>query len=726
MPERRYTVTGMDCAHCAREVEVGVAQLDGVEAVRVDFPSSTMVLEGEVAFGDLRTRVQALGKDVLPASETIFSAPAKRGGVRGFWDFLLARRESRLALIGGTIVLITLLASQIGLIGEAVAATAYVVGLVITLYPILKSGINVLRFNHQFSINLLMSIAAFGAIAIGEYLEAATVIFLFAIGEALEGYTAERTRDGIRALIALRPRVATRLRGEAEEVVPVEALAVGDTVLVKPGEQIPMDGTVLSGASDVNQAPITGESMPVHRTAGDTVYAGTVNGMGTLIIETTRAAVDTTLSRIITLVEQSQSARAPSQRLIDRFAHFYTPAVVALAVVVAFAPPLLFGAPLHSTESETGWLYRALVMLVIACPCALVISTPVTVISAIAAAARRGVLIKGGAPLEALGSIRAVAFDKTGTLTMGQPVVTGWRAFACEAEGKRCAACDDVLALAAAVERRAAHPLAQAVVSAADMRALGSSYASAEQVELLAGQGVRGLVDAHQVTVGSHNLFDAEFPHQPEVCRLVEQAEAGGSTTMLIADADRVVGFITLADTPRAGSESVIADLHALGLTTVMLTGDNATVGQAVANRVGVADVRAGLLPEQKVEAVHELTARYGPVAMVGDGINDTPALAAAAVGVAMGGAGSQQALEAAEIALLADDLTQLPFAVRLARFVRRLIVQNVILSFGVKAVFLLLALFGLTSLWLAIFADVGMSLLVTLNGMRPLRFERR
>ena len=363
-------------------------------------------------------------------------------------------------------------------------------------------------------------------------------------------------------------------------------------------------------------------------------------------------------------------------------------------------------------------------MLVIACPCALVISTPVTVISAITTAARRGVLIKGGAFLEALGRIRAFAFDKTGTLTSGRPTVTNYRAVDCT-DDPTCDRCDDLLALASALERRSSHQLADAVVRAADAKQLHNIYAPAQGVQMLSGRGLFGRVGQRTVTLGSHALFDSEFPHSDELCQAVRDLEAHGQTMMLLADGDRVRGYISLADTPRPTAPAVIAELNRMGLTTVMLTGDNPGVAAAVGAQVGVTDVRAGLLPEQKVTAVQQLREAHTFVAMVGDGINDTPALAVATVGIAMGGAGSPQALETADIALMADDLSQLPFAVRLSRFARRLIRQNVSLSIGVKLLFLMLAVLGVTSLWLAIVADVGMLLLVTLNGMRPVRFEQ-
>lgn len=719
MSSKSYHIGNMDCANCAREVESGVGKLEGVRFARVDFATSKLVLEGDVPYEALRQRVEALGKTLSPIEQAP-AAAASRGGLIGFWDYLLKRAETRFALVGGGLIAVGLLLSILG--NAAAADGVMIVAMLVALYPVAKSGLRTLAINREFNINLLMSIAAIGAIFLGEYLESATVIFLFALGEALEGYTADRARNSLRSLIDLAPREAILLENQREVRVPVTELRIDDRILIKPGERIPMDGLVIAGESSANQAPITGESIPVIKTSGDSVYAGSINGEGALEIRVTQLAEDNTLSRIIKLVEEAQSVRAPSQRMIDRFAHRYTPAVVILAALVAFIPPILFNAPFYDTAETHGWLYRALSMLVIACPCALVISTPVTIISAITAAARRGVLIKGGAHLEALGTVRAFAFDKTGTLTQGQPIVMQSRSIDCET-GAPCASCDDVLALAAAVERRSAHPLAHAVVEAAESRRIAHQY-TAESVETLSGRGVRGIISGKPVTVGSHSLFDAEYPHPAELCALVRGAESQGRTAMLIADGDRVRGFISVADAPRANSAAVIANLHQLGLQTIMLTGDNAQAAQSIGREIGVGSIRAELLPGDKVEAVRQLLRDSGPTAMIGDGINDTPALAAATVGIAMGGAGSAQALETADIALMADDLAQLPYVVRLARQARVLIRQNVILSFGMKAAFLLLAIFGGASLWMAVFADVGMSLIVTLNGMRPLRLR--
>ena len=738
MAETVYRIEGMDCANCARELEEGVGRLPGVQRVQVDFATSKMRLEGDVPLPVLRGRVESLGKrigdqDAKPVVET---------GSPNFLRYLLTRTETRLALLGAGIIVLGLILSFIAPL-QAIAQPLYIVATIIALVPIARSGLNTLIINHDFNINLLMTVAAVGAILIGQTLEAATVVFLFAIGEALEGYTADRARDSLRSLMSLVPPTALRIRraslqssagsnfipigitaAPTEETVSVDDLNLDDLIRVKPGERIPMDGVITAGTSGVNQAPITGESIPVNKATGAEVFAGSINGEGALDIRVTRRAEDNTLNRIIRMVEDAQSVRAPSQRMIDRFAHYYTPGVMVLAALVAVVPPLLFNAPFYSLADGTqGWLYRALELLVIACPCSLVISTPVTIISAITAAARRGVLIKGGAHLEALSNVKVFAFDKTGTLTQGKPAVTQTRSVDCET-GVSCEQCDDVLALASAVEQSSAHPLAKAVVDAAHTRGLDHTYAPAEAVTALAGRGVQGRINGKLVTVGSHSLFDAEHPHQHELCEMVDAAESNGQTTMLLSDGDRVRGFIALADEPRAESQTVIRDLQALGIQTVMLTGDNSAVAKAVGQSVGVDDVRAGLLPADKVDAVKDLVAKYGHVAMIGDGVNDTPALAAATVGIAMGGAGSAQALETADIALMADDLRQLPYAVRLARFARSVIRQNIIISIGLKLAILVLALSGSGTLWLAVFADVGMSLLVTTNGMRPLRLK--
>jgi Cd2+/Zn2+-exporting ATPase len=708
--EQVYTVTGMDCAHCAETLQNGISRLDGVNAAKVDFVGGKLVVEGDINLATLQQRAGSLGNYTLtPPDAPTTSEEPLRGDLIGFGLYLLRETPTRFALTGGAFTLIGVLLASLGLLQAPYTTLTYIVATAIAAYPIARSGVNNLFINRNFNLNLLMTIAAVGAVVIGETVEAAVVIFLYAVGEALEGFTADRARQSIRSLADVAPATAVRRNGEILIEVPVESLVVGDVILVRPSERIPMDGEIVSGQTSVNQAAITGESMPVARSVGDGVYAGSLNGDGAVDVRVTQVVADNTLNRMIQLVEQAQSVRAPSQRRIDQFAAYYTPAMTIAALLVATVPPLVFGAPFLETDTGHGWLYRALAMLMIACPCSLVISTPVTVVSAITTAARRGVLIKGGLHLETLGRVTAVAFDKTGTLTHGEPTVTSYHALHGDANA--------VLNVAAAVEQASTHPLARAIVTAA------TESGHAQGVVNMAGDGVRGVVNGQRVIVGSHRYFDAHLPHDKTVCEQVAEAERNGQTTVLVAQDEQVTGVISVADTVRENSREVVDTLHTLGLSTHMLTGDNATVAEIVGGQVGVSAIHAELLPQHKSDWVRE-RAEVERVAMVGDGVNDTPALAAASVGIAMGGAGSAQAIETADIVLMADDISALPFTVRLSRFADRLIRQNIVLSVGVKLAFTVLAVAGLTSLWGAIFADVGMLVLVTLNGMRPLRFQ--
>ncbi len=749
---QRFRLVGMDCASCATTLQKGVAQLDGVVVCAVSYANETMRVTGDAAPEDVVARVRALGYDVatdLAAGDdpdaTQLLPPASRRR-QSLVEFMMSRLETRLALVGLVLILPGLLFSELlrplGL-EHPLLDVSSVLAMVVAGGPIARSAWRALRVSRDVNIDVLMTVASLGAVGIGAYTEAGLVMVLFAIGEALESFTAQRARESIRSLMEVAPLEATRLRpcqdcrehlgvdGYAggpcphcpptEEVVPVADLKPGDAIVVKPGRRIPMDGRVISGRSAVNQAPITGESLPVERAVGDDVFAGTINGAGALTVAVTRLAADNTISRIIQMVEEAQERRAPAQRFVDRFARIYTPAVIALAALVAVLPPLLFGEPWVSAEAPTdGWLYRALALLVVACPCALVISTPVSLISALGNAARHGVLVKGGAYLEALARIRAVALDKTGTLTAGVPDVRAVRAVACQGEEPdRCEPCLDLLALAAAVERRSEHPLARAVVEASAAQGLSSRY-TADDVAALVGTGVKGTVAGEQVLVGSHAHFDGRIPHPPAHHEEMKAAAAKGLTPLLVGRDDRYLGYIAVADPLRDTSREAIAALRRAGIERViMLTGDDAGTARRIADEAGITDVRAGLMPGDKVKALEALQAEVGSVAMVGDGINDAPALATADVGIAMGAAGSSQAMETADIALLSDDLNGLPFAVRLSRATMANIRFNIALSLGLKGAFLLLVLAGAGTLWMAVFADMGASLLVTLNGMR-------
>lgn len=739
----------MDCADCALTLEKGVAGLPGVEQARVNFAAATLELHGSPDRTAVARRVQQLGYQIASPdaengarSQVPLVAAGGRAGIFALASFLLSRRETLLAIVAAFLALLAL-PFDAWLDVPWAAPVALALHLLVVLLaglPIARRGLRAFAFTRKVTIDLLMSIATVGALLIGETGEAATVIVLFAIGEALEGFTAERARDSLRALLALRPERATVLRacvdcaehlgkdgytggpcpfcGLHEVTLPVEAVAVGETVLSRPGERIPLDGRVLGGVSAVNQAPITGESVPVVKNPGDGVYAGSINGEGAIEIEVVRPAADSTISRIVRLVEQAQAQRAPVERFVDRFAAWYTPMVIVAALALAIVPPLLFGRPFFDTLETHGWLYRALALLIVACPCALVISTPVTMVSALTGLARRGVLVKGGQFLDALARVRTFAFDKTGTLTRGQPAV---RQLACRAG----VSSDDVIALAAAVERRSAHPLAQAIVAEAEARRLSHRYAAAEGVQSLMGKGVYGVVDGATVVVGSHALLHEANGRCAALHEQIHAAEADGQTVMVVSRDDDVLGFIGVADVIRPTSASALRQLKALDpqVRTVMLTGDNPAVAARIAADLGAVDeVRASLLPEDKAGAVRALQDASGALAMVGDGVNDAPALATATVGIAMGGAGTAQAMETADLVLMQDNLLQLPEAVRTSRRAMGIIRQNIAFSLAIKAVFLLLTLPGWATLWMAVFADMGASLLVTANGLRARR----
>lgn len=741
-------VAGMDCAECALKLEKGVGQLPGVASCDVSFATTRLDLTFDPAVVDLdqvARRVRAMGYGItLPGGVEPEEASPQLA-------YLLRHRSRELATaMAGLAIALAATTSLAGLpapLSDALYALAIASGGL----PIARKAISSVRYNHELDMNVLMSIAVLGAAAIGQWAEGAMVVFLFSLGELLEGYTMDRARQAIRGLMALAPAEATVLRPcldcaghlgqpqsdgqiyqggpcpwcEPQEMrVPVAELAIDETILIKPGERIAMDSVVISGQSAVDQAAITGESMPVDKSPGDDLYAGTVNGSGALTARVSRLSTDNTISRIIQMVEAAQAQRAPVQRWVDRFARIYTPAVVLVALAVAVLPPLLFSQPLLSQGDDTGWLYRSLALLVIACPCALVISTPVSIASAIAAAASHGVLIKGGAYLEAMAGVRAIAFDKTGTLTMGQPALTAVQCanHVSPGNGAACPACDEVLTLAAALERRSEHPLARAVVQGAQGRRL--QYPAAEEVQVVAGRGVWGRVNGLELGISSHrHAHELELCDAPEFCQAVFERETSGQTTMILHDASALRGYLAVADQVRQESAAMAAALHAAGVERlVMLTGDNELTAQAIGTLVGIDEVQANLLPQEKVDAIRQLQRRYGSVAMVGDGVNDTPALAAADVGIAMGAAGTDQALETADIALMDDGLSKLPFTVHLSHSARSIIFQNIAFALAIKAAFIVLAMTGVATLWMAVFADVGASLIVILNGMRLLR----
>ena len=561
--------------------------------------------------------------------------------------------------------------------------------------------------NGNMNINALMSIAVTGALLIGQWPEAAMVMVLFTIAELIEAKSLDRARNAIEGLLKLVPETVTVLEPDGSwREIEAQAVDVGRMVRVKPGERIGLDGNIIRGNSSVNQAPITGESLPVEKSEGDAVFAGTINESGSFEYQVTAAAGNTTLARIIHAVEEAQGKKAPTQRFVDNFARIYTPAVFIVALLVAILPPLVAGASWHE------WIYKALVLLVIACPCALVISTPVTIVSGLAAAARHGILIKGGVYLEEGHKLTWLALDKTGTITHGKPVQTDFETLV-DMDAVRCRS------LAASLSGRSDHPVSRAI-SAATV-AIQTPVLAVESFEALPGRGVRGVIDGKRYALGNHRLIHDLNLCTPAYEAQIEALERLGKTVVLLADEHRVLALFAVADTVKESSHAAIGELHRLGVKTVMLTGDNQFTADAIAQQVGIDQARGDLLPEDKLKAV-EIFGGEGVVGMVGDGINDAPALAKAHIGFAMGAMGTDTAIETADVALMDDDLNKIPAFVRLSRATRSILVQNISMALIIKCVFLILTLVGLGTMWMAVFADVGASLLVVGNGLRLLR----
>jgi Cd2+/Zn2+-exporting ATPase len=603
-----------------------------------------------------------------------------------------------------------------GWLGEPgwASVTLYALAVVVGGIDLFPRAVRSLR-SRRFDIHVLMALAVAGAAALGQWDEAATVAFLFGLSEALEGLSLDRARRAVRALLEVAPETAEVVGPDgARRTVPADDVRRGDRVLVRSGERVPVDGTVRAGRSSVDQKAITGESVPVVREPGDPVFAGTVNGEGAMEVDAAGPAGDALIARVIARVREAQAGKAPVERRLAAFAAWYTPLVVAAALAVMAVPPvarLASGAP----PDWLAWFSRGLVVLVIACPCALVIATPVAVVSALASAARHGVLVKGGQFLEEVGRLRVLAFDKTGTLTRGEPDVVEVVSAAGRAD-------DDVLRIAAALGDRGGHLLGRAIARHARERRL--DVPQAHDYTAYPGLGAEGRVDTEQYHIGSHRYIDESGLCPPDFHSRLGHAEASVGTAVALSAASGPVGFIRLADKARPEAARVLAELAGLGIQTVMLTGDNRKTADAIARELGLAEHRSELLPADKVSAVAELDARHGPTGMVGDGINDAPALAAARVSVALGGVSSGAALESADVVLMADDLGALPWLVRHSRRTLGLIRENIALALVTKAVVLLLAVFGLANLWMAIGADVGTSLLVTLNALRLLRCE--
>ena len=661
----------------------------------------TVVMNGAYSRDEVLAAIDRTGLK----SEPWQSEPA---GETSFWE-----RHSRAILttvsgVSAAAALAVQLSPSDAESAPAVAIVGYLVAIVAGLILVLPKAWRSLTSLRP-DMNLLMTVAVVGAIAIGEWFEGAAVAFLFSLSLLLESWSIGRARRAVAALMDLSAPTA-RVRTGSGEVVgrPPADVHVGSTVIVRPGEKIPLDGRVVVGTSRVDQAPITGESVPVEKVAGSEVYAGTINGDGLIEVETTKEAGDTTLAKIVRMVGDAHARRAPSEKWVEKFAAVYTPIVMAVALLIFLVPPLLFGG------EWAVWFYRALVLLVIACPCALVIATPVTVVASLAAAARNGVLIKGGVFVELPSQLRALAMDKTGTLTLGRPAVVGLYPMNGHDEA-------ELLERATALELGSNHPIAVAVVAEANRR--GIEVAPAEEFRSIQGKGAAGTVDGRPFWVGSHRYLEERGQETPEVHKQLEALQEAGRTIVVVGNDEHVCGFLALADAIRDESRTMIRDLHAAGVeTVVMLTGDNAGTARTIAEEAGIDEVHAELLPEDKVDRVERLVTEHGTVGMIGDGVNDAPALARASLGIAMGAAGTDAAIETADIALMSDDLSKLPWLVEHSKRTVSIIRQNIVFALAVKLLFVVLTLFGLASLWLAIAADMGASLLVIGNGLRLLK----
>ncbi len=722
MEQMAFRIKGMCCAEETTQLKRELGPLVGGELnLAFDLLSNKMTV---VASGDLpseaevREAVARTGMEAIPWSEAC--ATGICAVEEGLWERhgrLITTIASGILMVCGFLLevhhrggfLEALLGREEDGAGAPTTAIAlYLASVVAGAWYVAPRALFSIR-RLQPDMNLLMLVAACGAIAIRQWQEAASVAFLFALALFLESWSIGRARRAIKALMDISPTTARYVcphDGDIEEK-PVEEVPVEAIVLVRPGEKIPLDGVITRGATTVNQAPITGESMPVPKGEGDEVFAGTINGESSIEFRSTRKAADTTLAHIIRMVEDAQSRRAPAEQWVERFARVYTPTMMLSAMAIALVPPLLFAA------DWSTWFYQALVLLVIACPCSLVISTPVSIVAGITSAARNGVLIKGGAYLEAPARLKAVAFDKTGTLTHGHPSVQSIIPMNHHSE-------DDLLTRAAALESHSTHPLARAILKLANDREL--EFTPAEDFTILPGQGAKGSIDNHSYWIGSHRLLEQLDRENPDFHRLAVKVEDVGHSLVVMWCEDHVCGAMSIADGVRPEAAEVVRSLKDLGVERiVMMTGDNERTAERVASLLGVNEWHAELLPEDKVAVLRQLREDLGQVAMVGDGVNDAPAMAEASVAIAMGAMGTDAAIETADVALMSDDLAKIPWLIRHSRRTLRVIKQNIVFSLGMKAVFVVMTLLGHASLWAAIAADMGASLLVIFNGLRLL-----
>jgi len=692
-----FRIPAMDCANEENDIRKALADIVGIRSLRFELAARTLTMEAPPSIQETAlAAIRKLGFEIQAVQAT-----GESNSPPGLGDLGRALIALGLAIAAEGLDFFAPDALPLKGLGMVLAAVAIWFSGISTY----RKGLAALR-RGQLNMNALMGVAVTGAFLIGQWPEAAMVMALYAIAELIEARSVDRARNAIKGLLALTPETAeVRQEDGSWEEMPAANITLGAVARVKPGARIPLDGRVTVGSSAVNQAPVTGESIPVDKTVGDPVFAGTINETGILEFEVTAAADNTTLARIILAVEQAQGTRAPTQRFVDRFAAVYTPGIFAIALAVAVLGPWLFA---------WGWtqaLYKALVLLVIACPCALVIATPVTVVSGLAAAARRGILIKGGVYLEEARKLRAIALDKTGTITEGKPRLVATEVLAStEPEWK-------ILSWAASLAGHSDHPVSKAIAAGLALPENGLTDFTA-----LPGRGIEARLDGRKLILGNHRLIEDRHLCSPEIEARLSIHENQGRTVTLLATEDQVLAIFAVADTIKESSREAVAELHRLGVVSVMLTGDNVATAASIARQAGIDDARGNLLPEDKLTAIEELQGRFGPTAMTGDGINDAPALARADIGVAMGAAGTDTAMEAADVVIMNDDLRRIPETIRLSRKTHAVLWQNIALALGIKAVFLGLAVFGSATMWMAVFADMGASLLVVANGLRILK----
>ncbi|MDT2847052.1 cadmium-translocating P-type ATPase CadA [Enterococcus thailandicus] len=698
-----YRVEGLSCTNCAAKFEKNVSQIPKVTDAKVNFGAGKISIEGKATIAEIEAAGAFENLKVQSEHDTEPRIETKEPFVKRNWNLLVS-----------LFLIILALGSQV-VNGEDALLTEglFILAIIIGGFSLFKEGFSdLLKLN--FSMESLMTIAIIGAAIIGEWTEGSIVVILFAISEALERFSMDKARQSIRSLMDIAPKEALIRRNNVEQMINVSKIEVGDIMIIKPGQKIAMDGQVIKGHSSVNQAAITGESVPIEKNINDDIFAGTINEEGALEVKVTKHVNDTTIAKIIHLVEEAQGERAPAQAFVDKFAKYYTPTIMVIAALIVIVPPLFFNGDWNT------WLYQGLSLLVVGCPCSLVISTPVSIVSAIGNSAKNGVLVKGGIYLEEIGGLKAIAFDKTGTLTKGTPTVTDFTTVDSKDEEK-------YFSIITALESYSQHPLASAILKEADNRAISYKSVVVDEFTSITGKGIQGNIEGITYLVGSPKLFESILTDNSKIIENYQRLQQQGKTAMLLGTDKQILAVIAVADELRESSKAVIEKLHDLGIEhTIMLTGDNATTAQSIGKQTGVTEIKGDLMPQDKLDYIKSLKETYGKVAMVGDGINDAPALAASTVGIAMGGAGTDTALETADVALMGDDLQKLPFIVKLSRQTLRIIKQNITFSLGIKLLALLLVVPGWLTLWIAILADMGATILVTLNGLRLMKVKSK